>query len=117
MIFWIHEDRCGPDGTRIVKIMPFPWATGNFVIVSFSHVFKTSRLFLALCFACARGPQRPVDVPKYYVLRRQRSHVFLTLRFAQREDQDGSPFIRGLCSAQAGEQDFHGRTTTDVAKC
>ena len=46
------------------------------------------------------------DVTEYHVLRRQRSHVFLTLRFAQREDQDDSPFIRGLCSAQAGEQNL-----------
>ena len=82
----------------------FPWDTGNFVILSFSHVFKTSRLFLALCFACARGPQRPVDVAKYHILRRRRSHVFLALCFAQREYRGGTPFIQRVYSAQAGEQ-------------
>ena len=30
MFFWTHEDRCGPDGTRIIKIMPFHLATGTF---------------------------------------------------------------------------------------
>ena len=105
MFFWIHEDRCGPDGTRTAKIMPFPWATGNFVILSFSHVRnKKNRLKQLLCFACARGPQRPVDVTKYHVLRKQRNHVFLTQCFAQREDRGGTPFIQGVYSAQAGEQ-------------
>ena len=39
MFFWSHEDRCGPDGTRTVKIMPLPWATGNFVILEFRMFF------------------------------------------------------------------------------
>ena len=103
MFFWIHEDRCGPDGTRIVKIMPFPWATGNFVILSFRMFLKKSFISCPL-FCAARGPQRPVDVAKYHVLRRQRSHVFLTPCFAQREDRGGTPFIQRVCSAQAGEQ-------------
>ena len=55
-------------------------------------------------FCAAKGPQRPVDVAKYHVLRRQRSHVFLTLCFAQREDRGGTPFIQRVYSAQAGEQ-------------
>ena len=29
-------------------------------------------------------------------------------RFAQREDRDGGPLIRDLCSAQPGEQNLHG---------
>ena len=45
-----------------------------------------------------------LDVAKYHVLRRQRSHVFLTLCFAQREDRGGTPFIHRVYSAQAGEQ-------------
>ena len=66
------------------------------MILSFSHVsFQQSHMF------CLAG-----DVTEYHVLRRQRSHVFLTLRFAQREDQDDNPFIRGLCSAQPGEQNL-----------
>ena len=72
-------DRCVPDGTKTVRFMPFP----------------------AALLSDGAG-----DVPEYHVLRRQRSHVFLTLRFAQREDRDGSPFIRGLCSAQPGEQNL-----------
>ena len=104
MFLWIHEDRCGPDGTRIVKIMHFPLATGNFVILSFSHAKKKKTFMSCPMFCAARGPQRLVDVAKYHVLRTERNHVFLTLCFAQREVRSGTPFIQGVCSAQAGEQ-------------
>ena len=43
-----------------------------------------------------------VDVAKYHVLCRRRSHVFLTLCFEQRKIRSGTLFIQGLCSAQAG---------------
>ena len=62
-----------------------------------------NRLYIVVGFACARGPPRPVDVAKYHVLHRQRSHVFLTLCFAQREYRGGTPFIQRVYSAQAGE--------------
>ena len=61
-------------------------------------MFRLSKVYVLLSDGAG-------DVTEYHVLRRQRSHVFLTLRFAQREDRGGTPFIRGLCSAQAGEQD------------
>ena len=41
--------------------------------------------------------------------------MFLTLCFAQREDRGGTPFIQGLCSAQAGEQDL--RRMDDGGRC
>ena len=47
----MREDRCGPDGTMVVIIMPFPGAAGNYVVLGFSNVFQKKRLFLALCFA------------------------------------------------------------------
>ena len=103
MIFWIREDRMGLMGKNR-RNHGLTRATGNFAILSFSHVFKRSRLKKVICFTCARGPQRPVDVATYHVLHRQRSHVFLALCFVQREDRGGTPFIRRVCSAQAGEQ-------------
>ena len=39
MFFWIHEDRYEPGATKIVEIMAFPAATGNFVILSFRMFF------------------------------------------------------------------------------
>ena len=57
-------------------------------------------------FCLAMGQRRPVDVTEYHDLRSQRRHVILTLCFAQRGNRGGTPFIRGLCSAQPGEQDL-----------
>jgi hypothetical protein len=88
-----------PEGTKTVKFMPFPAATGYFHDSTFSACFVSTKSYVLLSDGAG-------DVTEHHVLRRQRSHVFLTLRFAQREDRDGSPFIRGLCSAQAGEQDL-----------
>ena len=83
---WIRQDGC-------VR------ATGNFHDSMFFACFVSTKSYVLLSDGAS-------DVTEYHVLRRQRSHVFLTLRFAQREDQDDSPFIRGLCSAQPGEQDL-----------
>ena len=99
MFFWIHEDRCVPDGTKTVRFMPFPAATGYFHDSTFFAYFVSTKSYVLLSDGAG-------DVTEYHVLRRQRSHVFLTLRFAQRENRDGSPFIRGLCFAQAGEQNL-----------
>ena len=41
--------------------------------------------------------------------------MFLTLCFAQREDRGGTPFIQGVYSAQAGEQDL--RRMDDGGRC
>ncbi len=41
MFFWIHEDRCGPDGTRLIKFMPFPWATCTFCFLVLEEIIKT----------------------------------------------------------------------------
>ena len=79
--------------------MPFLRATGYFHDSKFFACFVSTKSYVLLSDGAS-------DVTEYHVLRRQRSHVFLTLRFAQREDQDGSPFIRGLCSAQPGEQNL-----------
>ena len=81
-----------------MKFMPERGPQVIFMILCFSHIsFQQSHILLS---------DGAGDVTEYHVLRRQRSHVFLTLHFAQREDRDGSPFIRGLCSAQAGEQNL-----------
>ena len=79
--------------------MPFLRATGYFHDSMFFACFVSTKSYVLLSDGAG-------DVTEYHVLRRQRSHVFLTLRFAQREDRDGSPFIRGLCSAQPGEQNL-----------
>ena len=79
--------------------MPFLRATGCFHDSKFFACFVSTKSYDLLS-------DETGDVTGYHDLRRQRSHVFLTLRFAQREDQDGSPFIRGLCSAQPGEQNL-----------
>ena len=79
--------------------MPFLRATSYFHDSKFFACFVSTKSYVLLSDGAG-------DVTEYHVLRRQRSHVFLTLRFAQREDRDGSPFIRGLCSAQPGEQNL-----------
>ena len=79
--------------------MPFLRATGYFHDSKFFACFVSTKSYVLLSDGAS-------DVTEYHVLRRQRSHVFLTLRFAQREDQDDNPFIRGLCSAQPGEQNL-----------
>jgi hypothetical protein len=79
--------------------MPFLRATGYFHDSKFLACFVSTKSYVLISDGAG-------DVTEYHVLRRQRSHVFLTLRFAQREDQDDNPFIRGLCSAQPGEQNL-----------
>ena len=79
--------------------MPFLGATGYLHAYMFFAYFDSAKSYVLLSGGAS-------DVTEYHVLRRQRRHVFLTLRFAQREDRDGSSFIRGLCSAQAGEQNL-----------
>ena len=88
--------------------MPFLRATGYFHDSKFFACFVSTKSYVLLSDGAG-------DVTEYHVLRRQRSHVFLTLRFAQREDRGGTPFIRGLCSAQAGEQDL--RRVDDGGRC
>ena len=88
--------------------MPFPAAAGNFQDSRFFAFFVSAKSYVLLSDGAG-------DVTEYHVLRRQRSHVFLTLRFAQREDRGGTPFIRGLCSAQVGEQDL--RRVDDGGRC
>jgi len=80
-------------------IYVFLGATGYFHDYMFFASFDSAKSYVLLSDGAS-------DVAEYHVLRRQRSQVFLALRFAQREDRDGSPFIRGLCSAQAGEQNL-----------
>ena len=41
MFFWTHEDRSGPDGTGIIKLMPFPWAIKTFGFLVFEEIIKT----------------------------------------------------------------------------
>ena len=79
--------------------MPFLGATGYFHAYMFFAYFDSAKSYVLLSGGAG-------DVTEYHVLRRQRRHVFLTLRFAQREDRYGKPFIRGLCSAQAAEQNL-----------
>ena len=79
--------------------MPFPTATSYFHGSKFFACLVSTKSYVLLSDGAG-------DVTEYHVLRRQRSHVFLALRFAQREDRDGSPFIRELCSAQPGEQNL-----------
>ena len=79
--------------------MPFLRATGYFHDSKFLACSVSTNSYVYVSDGAG-------DVTEYHVLRRQRSHVFLTLRYAQREDQDGSPFIRGLCSAPPGEQNL-----------
>ena len=88
--------------------MPFLRATGYFHDSKFFACFVSTKSYVLLSDGAG-------DVAEYHVLRRQRSHVFLTLRFAQREDRGGTPFIRGLCSAQAGEQAL--RRVDDGGRC
>ena len=66
-------------------------------------------------FCLAMGQRRPVDVTEYHDLRSQRSHVILTVCFAQRGNRGGTPFIQGVYSAQAGEQDL--RRMDDGGRC
>ena len=79
--------------------MPFLRATSDSHDSEFFTCFVSAKSYVLLSDGAG-------DVTEYRVLRRQRTRVFLTLRFAQREDRDGSPFIRGLCFAQAGEQNL-----------
>ena len=84
MFFWIHEDRCVPDKTKTVRFMPFPAATGYFHDSKFFACFVSTKSYVLL----SDGAD---DVTEYHVLRRQRSHVFLTLCFAQRERRSIHP--------------------------
>ena len=79
--------------------MPFPAAAGYFHDSKFFACFVSAKSYVLLSDGAS-------DVTEYHVLRSQRSRVFLPLRFAQREDQHGSRFIRGLCSAQPGERNL-----------
>ena len=86
-------------GTKTMKFIPFLGASSYFHDSKFFACFVSAKSYVLLSDGAS-------DVTEYHVLRRQRSHVFLTPRFAQREDRAGSPFIRDLCSAQAGEQNL-----------
>ena len=88
--------------------MPFLRATGYFHDSKFFACFVSAKSYVLLSDGAG-------DVPEHHVLRKQRNHVFLTLCFAQQEDRGGTPFIRGLCSAQAGEQDL--RRVGDGGRC
>ena len=79
--------------------MLFLRATGDFHDSMFFAYFDSPKSYVLLSDGAS-------DVTEYHVLRSQRSRVFLPLRFAQREDQHGSRFIRGLCSAQPGERNL-----------
>ena len=70
MFFWIHEDRCVPDGTKTVRFMPFPAAAGYFHDSTFLAYFVSTKSYFLLSDGAG-------DVTEYHVLRRQRSHVFL----------------------------------------
>ena len=70
MFFWIHEDRCVPDGTKTVGFMPFPAAAGHFHDSTFFAYFVSTKSYVLLSDGAG-------DVTEYHVLRRQRSHVFL----------------------------------------
>ena len=59
MFFQIREDRYEPDVTRIVKIMPFPWATNNFAILNFRMFLFKDRLKKVVCFPQRWGQRGP----------------------------------------------------------